>query len=486
MTQNTSRSKQTYKNLYIQNKEEKLTHKFSLKSQNVNDSFISNQSDLNFMKKRDTITQEKLSQKNFNYLNIDYIKAKERNSVFVNKSRDLGSNRSVVPQGNISNRRRSILKEPESTKDIMPSIKELSYVSEAKQRSNNTLVQIHIPVFKNLVQENTNNIFIQNKSMKKSKDSDFSKSVSFRNKKNNSKMKNSSYKENNKEIDVKGKKENLNTVNLANDTNNKSLKDNLSRIYLNSKLDKKKSKNIHEYLYKSAEALRLNREIYVKESIKREFTFSPNITKLNSSKKENKDEFINRLVNSKKINNYISKLNKCSSNLESSVDLRRNFMVTQKSISRNKGVLSSRLKTTSKEGNNDYSTNMISNEDYVSNQSSRKYLNTSFYEKNLKDQYEKSNENRKSIENFFKNSFTLKSKENIKKFKLNNLKDIFEVICKNCDNIDDLHNMDCTEINDNVKQRLLLPCCEIMKERELDFNFQNFYLISNEIMNSFV
>ena len=35
----------------------------------------------------------------------------------------------------------------------------------------------------------------------------------------------------------------------------------------------------------------------------------------------------------------------------------------------------------------------------------------------------------------------------------------------------------------SIKEKLVLPTCQIIKDRNLEFNFQNFYLIANEIMN---
>lgn len=265
------------------------------------------------------------------------------------------------------------------------------------------------------------------------------------------------------------------------------MKKSLSKLYLKSKDNKEKSKNIHETLYKNAKTSRINRELYVKEFIKREFSFSPKISIINSkTPRESSKEFINRLVYSNKIMNSKPKLNKSAMNLEHSSDLRFQLMPVHKSVSRNKAGFSSKLKLTNKDGNNDNSTNLLSTTDPYSSHSNRKYLNSSNHEKSLKDQLEKSYEKKRSIEKFYKSNFTLKSNENINKFKLNNLKEIFEVIFNNCDNIDDIYDLDCCEIQENLKNKLIIPCCNKMKERNLDFNFQNFYLISNEIIKNFV
>jgi len=271
------------------------------------------------------------------------------------------------------------------------------------------------------------------------------------------------------------------------DKNVKTINKSLSKLYLNSKVNKEKNKNIHDSLYKNAQKIRIKRELYVKEFIKREYSYSPSISKINTqTSKENSKDFINRLVNSKKIMDSKPKLNKSASTFEHSSELRYQLMPIHKSISRNKTGLTNKLKHISKEGNYDNSTNLLSITDQHSLQSNRKYLNNSTHDKSLKDQLEKSYGERRSIEMFYKSNFTTKSSENINKFKLNNLKEIFEVVFTYCDNIDDIYDLDCSEIHENLKEKLIIPCCNKMKQRNLDFNFQNFYLISNEIIKNFV
>lgn len=94
-----------------------------------------------------------------------------------------------------------------------------------------------------------------------------------------------------------------------------------------------------------------------------------------------------------------------------------------------------------------------------------------------------------SIENLnlkqddFRQDYTQKFRHSLGKFKLNNFKEIFEVIYTNCRSIEDFQNMEKFGISTNTKEKLVLPACHIIKERNLEFNFQNFYLIATEIMN---
>ncbi len=137
-----NKSKQTYKNLFIQNKEEKIFKKSSFKNLNGNESFSSNQSDWNFLKKKDTLLQDRQSLKNDSLFNSHNNKPKEKNNtIFFNpKLKDQIINRNNnLPSS--SNRRSSVLKEVTLTKEAMPSITELSYFTDEKQISKNNIQQ---------------------------------------------------------------------------------------------------------------------------------------------------------------------------------------------------------------------------------------------------------------------------------------------------------------------------------------------------------
>lgn len=283
-------------------------------------------------------------------------------------------------------------------------------------------------------------------------------------------------------------KENKSNLNLTKqDKKVKSISKSLSKLYLKSRVTKEKNKNIHDSLYNNAKAIRFKREMYVKEFTKKEFSYSPSISKMNiQTTKETSKEFINRLVNSKKINDHIRIFNKSALQLEHSSQLNSQMIHSIKNVSRNKICLNGKLNITNKEGYNDNSTNLLSTTDQYSLKSTRRYLNTSINDKSLKDQLEKSYRERNSIDKFYRSDFSTRSNENIKMFKLNNLKEIFEVIFTFCNNIDDIYDLDSSRINKNIKLKLIIPCCNRMKERNLEFNFQNFYLISNELMKNFV
>lgn len=83
-------------------------------------------------------------------------------------------------------------------------------------------------------------------------------------------------------------------------------------------------------------------------------------------------------------------------------------------------------------------------------------------------------QNRQRASKIFKEKFS----ENIDKFKLNNLKELFEVVNGSCEK-----SME--DVPEHIKDRLLMPTCQIIKNRDLEFNFQNFYLIASEILKNF-
>ncbi len=72
--------------------------------------------------------------------------------------------------------------------------------------------------------------------------------------------------------------------------------------------------------------------------------------------------------------------------------------------------------------------------------------------------------------------------ESIKKFRLNKLKEIFEIIYKNVENIEEIDTLYKLEIPSKLIDHLIKPTCYIMQSKNLEFNFQNFYEIADEIL----
>lgn len=86
--------------------------------------------------------------------------------------------------------------------------------------------------------------------------------------------------------------------------------------------------------------------------------------------------------------------------------------------------------------------------------------------------------------NKLKKSLSKKIKENMGKYRLNNLKEVFEVIFSKCNSFRDIQNLEKFGISNNMKDNIILPSLHMIQQRKLEFNFQNFYVIANEIINT--
>jgi hypothetical protein len=72
--------------------------------------------------------------------------------------------------------------------------------------------------------------------------------------------------------------------------------------------------------------------------------------------------------------------------------------------------------------------------------------------------------------------FLQKTNQSIDRFKTENLQIIFDKIYKN-------ENLE--EISPFLREKLIIPTCNILNTRNLDFNFDNFSVIASEILNNF-
>lgn len=482
MTLMSNKSKMTYKSLYMQLKEDKFGKQHSIRS--INESFESSEDESNNIvpvprKENNHLTiprQSKIFNSNSLQNKDPYVK---RDSLFVPQTKE-GHNRQIGLLNthfkesflNINLRR--------------PSAKELSFItSDMKKKSTKTIKQVP---FLNLTAETAATLTIPSReivsplrTISKTKSS---KRVETGLKK---KSKFAQEKEEKRQEKIRSCKQRL--IFLKKQAQSSTSKDkNISKLFLNSKAEKVNSKSTFEYLYNNAETHKINKELFAEEILKNNYTFSPNAKKnrINMSKEE-KDALVNRLVNSKKLHSFNKpNCSKSGFNTENSADALSNHTPVNSSSAHIKlgGGRQSQMKTLTKECTTENSTYVQSYEDHISNNSSRKYLNTSNFEKNLKDRFEKSFEKHKSIENVFSKDFANKSQEIIYKFTLNNLKEIFEIIFNTCDSIEDIFQLSVPEVSDKVKQKLVIPCVTIMKQRGLDFNFQNFFLSANEVLKT--
>ena len=82
------------------------------------------------------------------------------------------------------------------------------------------------------------------------------------------------------------------------------------------------------------------------------------------------------------------------------------------------------------------------------------------------------------------NVYLKKSYQEIEKFKYDNLKNCFDIlISKDEINYDSLTEKGITE---TLKNKVIIPACTMIKEKNLDFNFHNFYIICKDILENYL
>ena len=119
-----------------------------------------------------------------------------------------------------------------------------------------------------------------------------------------------------------------------------------------------------------------------------------------------------------------------------------------------------------------------SNKNFLTEDFDIKYLGNNEYPRNLIDLIE----SEQSKEDLLKKVSSEKLSENLTKFKLENLKEIYNILNRNHESIES-GNFEHIDLPNHVIEKLVQPVCYIMKSREIEFNFQNFFLISDEIIN---
>lgn len=242
--------------------------------------------------------------------------------------------------------------------------------------------------------------------------------------------------------------------------------------------DKRKDNESHKSIYEISKDREKAKKDHYEHLKLLEFSYKPTLTEgsrkiLSKSltKYENKEQFFTRLTNSKYIKNLSISLKKRNKSVNSTVWTEvSNKNVVKRSYSYKSTLTNKNIKTT--EETDQKSSNFALTDESIRIREAKK--------------------NKELMENInlqrYKEKTILKDcsemiLDNINKFKLNNLKEIFEIIYNNCSNIDDIENIEKYGINSKIKDKLILPTCHRMKEENLEFNFQNFFLISNEIID---
>lgn len=73
---------------------------------------------------------------------------------------------------------------------------------------------------------------------------------------------------------------------------------------------------------------------------------------------------------------------------------------------------------------------------------------------------------------------------NVQKYKLNQLKHIYELLISKNQGID-FDSLATNGIPPHIKDLVILPTCSLINRNHLEFNFHNFFLISSEILNKY-
>ena len=114
-----------------------------------------------------------------------------------------------------------------------------------------------------------------------------------------------------------------------------------------------------------------------------------------------------------------------------------------------------------------------------------KNSNPNFFGLKLQKDEEELNKKREN-DNYNREQIHIISMRNCQKYlnnyKLKNLKDIYEKLEK-CENNEECLKMENCDIENELKNKLVYPVLNILKVRNMEFNFQNFYIVCNELLN---
>ena len=188
--------------------------------------------------------------------------------------------------------------------------------------------------------------------------------------------------------------------------------------------------------------------------------------------KESKDKFFDRLSYSSHLKNQTSRSNILNRSMDRN-KFSKSFNKNSRSLNinfSNSKLYNGNIPLSCKERKKTFDYN------YIKSRKNLRYLKQEY---DLLNSYESFNSRKDDI----KEINSLRYNHNLDKFKLNNLKEIFEILHKNKVSSEDLDNVEKYGISHHFKENLIIPVFKKIKEEHLEFNFQNFYLIANELMN---
>ena len=277
----------------------------------------------------------------------------------------------------------------------------------------------------------------------------------------------------NKSIDNNNFKNLYNSINSVNKVNEETLykgknsksEKKLKNYYLNS--CEKNNQNYFDKLHNDKVLYDIKKNNKTKEYYSKNFTFEPKISKgsqiLMSKRNESNDQFYNRLSSTKKF----STLKNFYNNIYRSSTPKGNR--TLNNYNNNKRLKTNNTNVTEKL-NNAFSINVV----YLDKKSNLQ-LKT---EQNMIKKLENIEKEKKFKEELYKKTVN----SNIENYKLNEIKTLYKILYENNINFDILYKKG---IPKHIINKVVKPTCYMINDKQLEFNFQNFYLICNELLEKF-
>lgn len=218
---------------------------------------------------------------------------------------------------------------------------------------------------------------------------------------------------------------------------------------------------IYERLYRSHRDMEEKKEEMRKQYMNTNYTFRPelnsrSISLLKKHKKENKDDMINRLLNSKKISNLTKSMSSFSNHLQSTKSRSFQTNTFDKHYNTTTAVLSTHIVSTQ------------ASEEIDKKRIREKKAEEELHQCLIKSNYYKHQRNKVVQEKIHKT---------IEKLKINNLKEIFYSIKENSGHLENV------PASDHVKENILIPVLSIIKTRNMVLTLENFTKIISEVWN---
>ncbi len=264
-----------------------------------------------------------------------------------------------------------------------------------------------------------------------------------------------------------------NSINSINKVNEKTLykgknsksEKKLRTYYLNS--CEKYNQNYFDKLHNDKVLYDKKQNKKTKEYYSKNYTFEPKISRgsqiLMSNRNESNEEFYNRLSSTKKFSTLKNYYNKIYKNSTQKTNKTLNNCNSNKRLKTNNTNITEKL-------NNPLSINVV----YLDKKSNIQ-LKT---EQNMIKKLEDLEKEKKFKEELYKKTVN----SNIENYKLNEIKTLYEILIENNINFDILYKKG---IPKHIINKVVKPTCYMINDKQLEFNFQNFYLICNELLEKF-